>query len=87
MITPFANCHEADIGFLLADTKGKLFGLLSGLVGIDDAISTQCANRLKSLLSKSVHQLVRCVPAIAQEIRRVWRYGQFIDDALDNLNL
>ena len=87
IVVPFANCHEADIGIILADTGCKLFGLLSGLVGIDDAIGAQCANCLKSLLSKDIHQFVRCVPAIAQEIRRVWRSGQFVDDALDNLNL
>ena len=75
------------MGIILADTKSKFFGLLSDLVGIDDAIGAQCANRFKSLLIKGVHQLVRCVPAIAQEIRRVWRSGQFVDDALDNLNL
>ena len=87
IVVPFANCHEADIGIILADTKSKIFGLLSDLVGIDDAIGAQCANRFKSLLIKGVHQFVRCVPAIAQEICRVWRSGQFVDDALDNLNL
>ncbi len=58
IIAPFANGHEADVRIILADTGCKLFGLLPDLMGIDDAIGAQCANRLKSLLSKSIHQLV-----------------------------
>ena len=86
IVVPFTNCHEADIRIILADTGCKLFGLLPDLVGKDDAIGTQCANRFKSLLSKVIHQFVRCVPAVAQKIRRAGWFGQFIDDALDNLD-
>ncbi len=57
-ITPVANCHEADVQIILADTGCRLFGLLPDLIRIDETISTQCANRLKSLLSKGVHQFV-----------------------------
>lgn len=42
IVVPFANCHEADIWIVFADTRSKLFGLLSNLVGVDDTISAVC---------------------------------------------
>ena len=38
IVVPFTNCHEADIRIILADTGGKLFGLLPDLVGKDDTM-------------------------------------------------
>ena len=84
---PMANGHEADIRIIFADGRSKCFCLLSDLVEVDDAVGAQRANGLEPLLRKSSHQFIRCVPAVAEEIRSIRRHRQFLSNAPDNLNL
>ena len=87
IIAPFANGHEADIRIVLTDARSKLLDLLFDLIGINNTICAQSSNRLESFLSKCVHQLVRCVPAIAEKISGMRWAGQFPDDILNDFNL
>ena len=87
IIAPFANGHEVGIRIIPTAVWSKLLSLLFDLIGINNTIYMQSSNRLEPFLSKCVHQLVRCIPAITEKISGMQWFGQFLDDILNDFNL